>query len=228
MKCLILSNYSDSIKELNDLTAPNKQQYADGHGYVFKNINMPYEDTAFVGWLEKLLNELKEYEVVMTIGCDALFMNQSVTIENRVAPEWGAEGIDRRVRLTKENLRWWPINNDIMLWPSGVRSEDVIKRLLRDAEIWIKYPWKWQNHLWNIFCREKMFSAHNFIIEEARFMGSTHQPCLENGTRIPGPSSYQLGDWMLHLLDMSTDMKIQLTKQYLKLVGDGTYFPAKG
>src|ERR1039458_1790639 len=77
MRSLILSNYSDKIAELNALTAPNKLNYAERHGYEFENLNLPYTRENHVKWLEEIELRLEEYECVMTIGCDAIYTNLS-------------------------------------------------------------------------------------------------------------------------------------------------------
>ena len=68
-------------------------------------------------------------------------------------------------------------------------------------------------------------------------MNATFQPMtravIENAdgskssrlTRIPGKSSYALGDWIFHALDMPLGDKIQVIKWALQYVGDGSWKP---
>jgi hypothetical protein len=144
MKILILSNWSDKIAELNAITAPNKLQYAERHGYEFENIEHPYEE--HVKWLEIIRDRLGKYDVVMTVGCDVLFMNHRVKVEEmfwpRLNPGWKISGTisDQRVIIAREHISWWPINNDVMIWPNGHAANAVISMLIDSAEVWLKYP----------------------------------------------------------------------------------------
>lgn len=245
MKILILSNWSSKIAEINDLTEPNKRAYAEMHGYEFDNVKISYNDS-HIAMLENLQEALKNYDVVLTIGCDAIFVNQSIKVEDRIQSEWGKIGtasgiedhlwIDQRVILAKDLTCCWPIqiNNDIMIWPTGQHSTSLIDRLIRDADIWLKYPQLWQCHLWNLIQFEYKDSVR---LVEPRQMNSTFQPMTrhmtknEDGsmssrlTRIPGASSYALGDWIFHALDMPTGDKLEVLKWTLQYVGDGTWKP---
>lgn len=233
MRTLILSNWSQNIADLNVLTAPNKQAYADAHGYDFENIELDYSDQ--VEWLELLRDRVVgNYDIVMTIGCDAIFTNFSRKIEDMTGlsgqnPQ-EMQPIDRRVIIAKEHISFWPINNDVMIWPAGIQSRVVLNRLIRDKDIWLKYKWLWQMHLWNLIQETHGPKDSQAIrIIEARDMNSTFQPFTVDSTsncfRTIGPSSWQLGDWILHALDMTPEMRIQVIKWGLGFVGDGSWRP---
>jgi hypothetical protein len=239
MKILILSNWSSKIAELNDLTEPNKAAYAKLHGYEFENIKAQYCDELHVSFLQLLSERLEAFDVVMTIGCDAVFVNTSIKIEDQILRSCGE--IDPRVRLAKDLTCCWPIqiNNDVMIWPKGGHSYALIYRLIEDAPIWIKYPQLWQNHLWNLIQPSGGFADHVKLVAP-RLMNSTFQPMtrqvIENAdgnkssrlTRIPGQSSYCLGDWIFHALDMPLGDRLQVMKWALQYVGDGSWTPDKG
>jgi len=250
MTILILSNWSDKIAELNNLTAPNKLQYAEKHGYDFENLKMPYEAEAHVHWLQILAEKLEEYDVVMTIGCDAVFVNQSIKIEDRITISrlQNEQGKTELVYLSPEVILahdlscCWPIqiNNDVMIWPQGNLAKELIAKLIEDAPIWLEYPQLWQNHLWNLICGGG-FENHVRLVP-ARQMNATYQPMTIRKTgelhpdgspqatmvRIPGESSYALGDWVFHALDMNLHNKLIVIKWALQYVGDGSWFPDKG
>lgn len=239
MKTLILSNWSSRIAELNDLTEPNKAAYARMHDYEFENVKMPYSDESHVNWLHYLLEKLNEFDIVMTMGCDVLVMNQSIKIDDQF-PFAGSPtspiGRDGRVILAKDLTCCWPIqiNNDVMIWPSGTKAIELIRKLIDDAPIWLKYQQLWQTHLWNLIQGE---FRHRVRLVEPRLINSTFQPMTrsidtaEDGTkssrltRSPGASSYALGDWIFHALDMPLPDKIQVIKWALQYVGDGSWKP---
>lgn len=239
MKTLILSNWSSKIAELNDLTEPNKMAYARMHDYEFENVKMPYENEAHVSWLHYLLEKLDEFDVVMTCGCDVLFMNQSIKIDDQfpfVYCPISSVGRDPRVIMAKDLTMCWPIqiNNDVMIWPNTDRSRQLIEKLIEDAPLWLTYAQLWQSHLWNLI--QGKFKNHVRLVEP-RLINSTFQPMnraiTENAdgskssrlTRIPGQSSYALGDWIFHALDMPIGDKLQVIKWALQYVGDGTWKP---
>lgn len=235
MKILIASNWSSKIAEINDLTEPNKRAYAEIHGYEFQNIKLPYNESTHVDWLKMMQRWLDEYDVVMSMGCDAIFVNQSIEVEERLGSSELAR-LTGRVMLAKDLTCCWPIqiNNDVMIWPAGQHSESLVDRLIRDADIWLKYPQLWQCHLWNLIQEEYRDSVR---LVEPRLMNATFQPMTRHMTtnadgskssrltRIPGASSYALGDWIFHALDMPIGDKLEVLKWALQYVGDGTWKP---
>lgn len=239
MKILIISGYSDKIARLNELTAPNKRAYADANGYAFENVKEDYAPKNFVPQLKRIQERLKKFDAVMSVGCDTIFTNFNKTIESKIGVRIheqcngkgqlikGYSKAVNQVVIARENLREWPINNDVMIWPRGSASDLVLSLLIKDAAIWKKYPWLWQNHLWNLMQDKRYAWAVKLI--DAREMNSTYQPFLThpNGQtqRIPGPSSWQIGDWILHALDMPLEMRIQVIKWGLTMAGDGTFYP---
>lgn len=205
MKTLILSNYSQKIAELNALTAPNKQAYADRHGYTFENIEWDY--SAQVEGLELLLTRSYQFDVVMTVGCDVLFMDLSRPIEKSLLIEVN----DYRPIIAREHLTWWPINNDVMIWSSGKLTRSIIRNIIRNADVWITYPWLWQAFIWDW---HKQMNFDFLRIVDSREMNSTWRE---------GRSKWQLGDWILHALDAPLEKKIEIIKAYLPFVGNGLY-----
>lgn len=239
MKALILSNFSDAIADLNQLTAPNKMAYCNLNGYDFENLKLPYTPESFIRWLEIVREKLSEYDVVLTMGCDTIFTNFTVKIESKIyeplilaIKEGRARGqivgdcSDHRVIVAREHISWWPINNDVMIWPKGGAAISLLNRLIGDSSIWLNYPWLWQAHLWDVIRPGCLQSEHVRIVE-AREMNSTFQPFTVDGqgktTRIPGPSSWQFGDWILHALDMPMKMRIDVIKAFLPFAGNALY-----
>lgn len=208
MKTLILSNYSDKISELNAVTEPNKKAYADKHGYQFENHKFDYAPEGHVAWIELIREKLSNFDYIMTIGCDAMFMNLGIEVEVQ-------EGA--ALTLAREHITWWPINNDVMIWQKCPDAFMVLDRLMTDSPMWLEYPWLWQNHLWNLMQSNPMFDRA-VDLRDAREMNS----CLQSGQ-----AKWQLGDWILHLLDIPNDQKVKLAKDYLRLSGDGCYYPLK-
>lgn len=242
MTTLVLSNFSDAIAELNQLTAPNKMAYCNINGYDFENLNLPYTSENFVRWLEIIREKLVEYDTILTVGCDVIFTNFKIKIEDKIGsgsvqykPVIGTAPMpsysfafqpDARVIIAREHTSWWPINNDVMIWPKGLPSKAILSIFIEERETWLKYPWLWQAHLWDLIQTDERVKRAVRIVE-AREMNSTFQPFIVDGqgktTRIPGPSSWQFGDWILHALDMPMKMRIDVIKAFLPFAGNALY-----
>lgn len=206
MKIVVLSNYGDSIADLNALTAPNKQAYCDKHGYTFENINHPYAE--HVKWLEIIRDRVSKYDVVMTVGCDVLFMNQTLKIERFI------ESDDYRPIIAREHISWWPINNDVMIWRSGRLVDSILREIIYGSDEWLSWPWLWQAWLWDWIQRHQ--PTKYIRIVEAREMNS----CWQSGSI----AKWQLGDWILHALNAADNQsRINIIKAYLPMAGDATY-----
>lgn len=227
MKTLIFTNHSEGTphQSLADLLRPNKQAYAKLHGYDFEDMDTSYDPDGHLIVFEALKDRLTKYDTVMMVGADVMFMNQTIGLETfNYAP----------LTIARERLNWWPINSDVAIWRRRIQmlknemgtycgmtiqndASTIIDRLIQDADIWTQYPWLWQNHLWNLMCKEPWIKASVNIVEANR-MNSTLQQC---------PSAFQLGDFILHLLDMTIEQKIEKAKMMLPFVGDGSYYPPK-
>lgn len=205
MSTLILSNYGKSIQDLNAITEPNKLAYAEKHGYKFENNCIDYSGDQ-LRFLHSIKARLDVFEIVMTMGCDAMFMNFSREID----PAEGAS-----ITLAREHISWWPINNDVVIWRNTREAHFVLQKLIDDEPIWSQYPWLWQNHIWNLMQRETIID-HAVDIREAREMNA----CLQGGL-----GQWQLGDWILHLLNFPNAKKVEYAKDYLRLAGNGCYYP---
>lgn len=210
MKILFITNHSEGTahEQLASITVPIMREYCEIHGYGLAVMKCDYARENHVQALRLIMEQLAEHDIVVTIGADVLITNYRVCVENF---------LESPLTLAQENLRWWPINNDVCIWRQSEVTYRLLQRLIDDAETWLAYPWLWQNHIWNLIQTEPWIENAVRIVP-ARMMNSTHQP---------GLSQWQLGDWIIHFLDMPIEEKIRLAKQYLPFVGDGTFIPPK-
>lgn len=223
MKILLYSGYSNTTQKLYEITHPNHLLYAQRHGYDCLADKVPWEEWKLEGLL-RLREKLQFYDSVLMHGMDILFMNHDLFVEDQLRRRDGDSPTWDGVVLSKENIGWWPINNDVMIWRNKKPALWLLDLLIERAPIWKEFPWLWQNDLWNLMQVDPMV-RDCVLLREARAMNSTHQPCDGYGKRFPGPSSWQLGDWIIHFLDMPLESKIQAAKTYLPFVGNGTYHP---
>src|ERR1700761_446258 len=210
VKVLIYSGYSDNNRDVAELSRPNWSDYARRHGYEVKADNVPWDEWKLEG-LKRTREHLKNYHLVACIGSDVLFMNQ--TIELPPLCHDNEMGDLSALTISREAIGWWPINNDVALWYQCEAAFELLDRLIADAPIWLKYPWLWQNHLWNLM--QQHLGINMMVnVRECRELQSTHRD---------GASKWQLGDFIIHLLDCDNETKKKLIKMYLPFAGDGTY-----
>ena len=110
MRVLIRSNWSENIQELTDICSASHKAYCKRWGYDYRSNHFDYKNynEVVIDDLRGLLADLSEYDVVMTIGMDTLFMNHDIAI---------ADVFHRYddVLIAREETGWWPINNDVMI-----------------------------------------------------------------------------------------------------------------
>jgi hypothetical protein len=205
MKTIIYSGYSDNNSELAMLTLPNKQQYADRHGYEVVTDKMEWEPFK-VGGLLRLRELLPTVDNVLAVGSDVLFMNHRMTIESLA--------VDDRAVLGRETIGLWPINNDVFLWQNNTKCRKLLDRIIEDAPIWLRYPWLWQAHLWDLIQDVPEIAASVRIGEPREVQSTVHNNDLHR---------WQLGDRIIHLLDCSNDEKVELSKEWLPYAGEPVY-----
>ena len=143
MRVLIRSNWSENIQDLTNICSVNHKAYCKKWGYDYKFNHLDYKNynEVVIDDMKGLLADLSEYDVVMKIGMDTLFMNHDISI-------WDVMTDSDAVVIAREETGWWPINNDVMLYRSGpFHADKLIKRFIEDFEVWKQYPWRQQTHL---------------------------------------------------------------------------------
>ena len=82
MRVLIRSNWSERIRELYEVCSPNHVAYCKRWGYDYVAGELDYQNYNKVTLIDMmgLSQNLVDYDVVMTIGMDTLFMNHDISI----------------------------------------------------------------------------------------------------------------------------------------------------
>ena len=201
MRVLIRSNWSEKIRELYDICSPNHKAYCKRWGYDYVASELDYQNYNKVTLIDMmgLKANLAEYDIVMTIGMDTLFMNHNISVRDVFEPY-------DSVLIAREETGWWPMNNDVMIYRSG-RCEKLIDRMMNDFEVWKQYPWRQQAHLWNLIQEEK------WVKDMVRLVPAK--------TMNQHPTKWQLGDWIVHFYNMSIEDKVANAKNMLNLFPDG-------
>jgi hypothetical protein len=217
MKTLIYSGFSDNNRLTAELTAGNKLDYARRHGYEVLTDNCPWEIWKVYG-LQRIREMLmKGFDLVCCVGSDVLFMNHQISLESRICRVgvFASETPIYGLTIAEEKIRWWPINNDVAIWTKA--GIPLLERLVADSPTWLEYPWLWQNHLWNLIQTEKPIRDSVEIVPSRKL----------NATHKPGESMWQLGDFILHVLEEPEYAKQRIIREFLPLAGEPTYYPKK-
>ena len=188
-RVVIQTNTSEKIGALTYVTLKNKRGYAAKHGYVTRCYDFDYENynDSVKDYLFQTLKNLHDFDVVMTMGADTMFMNWRIEIEDVLG--------DEKIVMARERTGWWPINDDVMIWRSCPEVIAFYERLINDYPIWSKYPWRLQTHLWNLLQDD----------EQAQRLIKLVEPDVMN----QHPSRWQLGQWVVHMYNMSIEDKIK-------------------
>lgn len=189
MKISIVTDTSDNIKELSNITLPNKEGYSSKHGYILHCREFNYErfNEFILDHMMFTLDVMKSSDVVMTCGADVMFTNWNIKIEDVLL-------FNDNILIAKENTGWWPINNDVMIWRCNPRVIEFYERLINDFPVWRNYPWRTQAHLWNIKQEEPKVGSIMRLVE----------PEVMN----QHPSKWQLGNWIIHMYNMDIKSKV--------------------
>ena len=195
----ILTNTSQKIKDLSAITLPNKQSYADKHKYVLHCVDFEYANfnSNILNLLEKNLSIIQSSDITMTMGADTLFTNNRIKIEDIFLDS-------DHVLMARENINWWPVNDDVMIWRNSKESINLYKRIITDYEVWKKYPLRIQNHLWNL------------IVE-----GQAPIRLVDAVVMNQHPTKWQMGNWIVHFYGHSLEEKITKAKVFQDLWPNG-------
>jgi hypothetical protein len=208
----IKTNTSDKIKDLSAITQRNQQMYASRYGYKWVCEYFEYDTPDFnqnaLAELVKLKEHIQSTDVLMVVGADVMFMNHWIRVEDILKP-------DDKVVVAKERLRWWPINNDVMIYVNTPDTLAFVDRFIKDFHMWNKFQWRQQQHLWNLIQLDPWIRSTVRIVE-AEVMNQH-------------PQHWQLGEYILHPYGLSVPNKIEIVKQmemlfpnYLPLYGGVT------
>lgn len=202
MRVAILTNTSENVRELTNVTLKNKSLYADTYGYKVYCCEMNYENynNEIVSIMQANLSLMKENDVVMLMGADTMFMNHNIRVEDVFLP-------DDLILIAKEKTGWWPINDDVVIYRCVPEVISFYERLINDFEVWKSYPWRIQMHLWNLMQEEPQVRKLFRLVE----------PSVMN----QHPVNWQLGDWIIHLYNMPVVEKIKLAEGYFNKWPDG-------
>jgi hypothetical protein len=201
MSVLVYSTHSENIKEMYDITYPNKKKYATQHGYELFSKDWGYGD--WKPLLEEFRDLLKCYDYILSIDCDAIFTNQSIRVEDKV------DAGDNRVVIAEEYLNNDPVNGGVIIWNNSPVSLSLLDLIERNIDQWKDQQTNIQGYL------SRNLSTMQMRIVPSRHMNATTFPS-RNGKHLAS-SIWHKGDWIFHPYALSYQEKIKAIKAALLL-----------
>lgn len=206
MRWCILTGHSPEYNELGAITLPNHRAYADRHGYtVYEHYhergNMQADAWDKTRW-HKFIALITEYDGIMTIGADALFLRMDIALDDIFV--FGADQ-----QIAEENIGGCPYNNDVMLWRSCRSSLDIAYWILGGYDDWMKRPLGYQEAL------ATRLDKKDPLVRDMKVV-SAH---VMNTCPWPGhPSTYREGDFIIHFFGTTLERKIACAKEWVRRV----------
>jgi hypothetical protein len=202
MSVLIYSTHSENIREMYDITYPNKKKYASHHGYELFS-----KDWAYGDWkplIEEFRDLLKCYDYILALDCDAVFTNQSIRVEDKV------DVSDNRVVIAQEFLGNDPVNGGVTIWNRNMESStlwDDIGSCISD----------WQGKQTNIqgYISSHLSGKYKPLIRVVppRHMNAGIMPSRDGHAANAG--TWHKGDWIFHPYAYSYQEKISYINKAL-------------
>jgi hypothetical protein len=165
-------------------------------------------ESAKVGGLRRVAALLPQYDAVLAMGSDILFMNFSIPLDALVQPGdsvvMSLEGLGSQTGAPGYSADGFsPINNDLVIWMRCDETADFLQRLIRESPRWLGLRFLWQQWLAELYLAGKE-RVNGVRFAPHRELQSCMQPC---------EAQYQMGDFALHLLAFPEPAKVMLARQ---------------
>lgn len=176
MRILVLTYADEAYRDIGRITAPNKQMYADKHGYGFHNEFEPFGGTnrpASWNKIPYLLQYFPFYEWIFWTDADSLIMNSSIRIEDFVIDT------EQDLLIAKDGNG---INAGHFIIRSCPWSVDFLQKVWNSNEF-INHPW-WEQAAIAHLLNDPTTEAHVKYLAQSQINSA--------------PNIYKDGDFVLH------------------------------
>lgn len=209
----VISFNDEKYQPLADITwNQNKQIYCDRHGYAGINKTSNFRGGMPIGFeklfmIQDLFNEHPEYEWIWWTGSDAMIMNHTIKIEDKIIPEYDL------IIATDCN----EINNDSFLIKNSEWGRAYIQELI---DLIPKYT----NHYF--YEQQAMIDSYPKHKDKIKIVPQRYMNAYKNDL-YPHQSKYDLlgndgtwqpGDWLIHWPGTSLDLRLQLARHFMNEV----------
>lgn len=227
---IILSGSTKEYKILLELTGPNKAQYSSKYGHYYKELEFPDNNNVESGpYILDALNKYPEFPWCWWADSDILITNYLINIEDLCDNNYDVIG----------NIDWYGFNNGSVLYKNtentkkliqlslDIRKEDHDKYLELANSFW---PKSHQGHDKNTN-QTAMLSAMALLTKEnklkvkwidQRLINSykldeykNYPTCIKTNRFAGDKSSWQQGDFVLHLPAIPNSRRIEIFKDFI-------------
>ena len=190
----------------------NKVPYCERHGYAAHNMTSGFRGDIPIGFeklffMRDIMNEHPEYEWIWWTGCDAMIMNHTIKIEDKIDPEW------ELLLATDCN----EINNDSFLLKNSEWGRNYMQYLI---DVIPKYT----NHYF--YEQQAMIESYPMHKDKIKIVPQRYLNAYKNDL-YPHQSKYDLlgndgtwqeGDWLMHWPGTHLHIRLELAKEYINKV----------
>jgi hypothetical protein len=203
MKILVSTTYGENYDELAALCVPNHLAYCRKNGYEYNVHHAPHgcESVHFNSFLNLVNGMRVEYDYIMTIDLDLLFMDMNWKTESLIEKNKEAKIIVPDEYLGEGGST---INCGVVLW--NTNGTHLLMKILMGWEKYKDIPGNWQSHILEL----KMVWGKEIKVVSAHEMNAQAKPGYE--------CSWREGDPIVHFYCMPLEEKIRYAKEYLQKV----------
>jgi hypothetical protein len=203
---LIFTGHSPEYEELGAITVPNHRHYAQANGYdLFVHHHERGNEAADLWdrarW-RKMLWLLPQYELIMTIGADALFMRTDIRFDSIIEPNFDQV-------IAEEKIGGCTHNNDVMIWRNAQSSFDLINWILDEYDVHMQKPLGYQATI----C-DRLWRHDATLCKMQTVKPNVMNTCPQKGHG----STYQEGDFIIHFMGAILEDKVRLAKEWIKKI----------
>jgi len=206
----IISYHNSTYQPLADLTwTANKLLYAQRHGYhcemeTITDSNGTAIQHQKVAFINRMLNDSRNFEWVWWTGCDLMITNYDVKLEDRIDNNYhmviatDCNGINADSILIKNNEEgraFWKMVGEVLPTLNGHWEGE--QKVIKDS-----YP----NHKKKIkIVPQRQMNSYDYNI-----WGGHYKPFDQMGN----DGQWQKGDWAIHWPGTSLENRIKLAKHF--------------
>jgi hypothetical protein len=210
---VVISFNDEKYQPLADITwTKNKQIYCERYGYAGINKTSGFRGGMPIGFeklfmIQDLFNEHPEYEWIWWTGSDAMIMNHTIKIEDKIIPEYDL------IFATDCN----EINNDSFLIKNSKWGKQYIQKLI---DLIPKYT----NHYF--YEQQAMIDTYPEYKDKIKIVPQRYMNAYKNDLYphqmkydlLGNDGTWQRGDWLIHWPGTSLDLRLQLARHFLPQV----------
>ena len=199
-KISFITFYTENIKEYSQHSLKNLIQYCLKHNYGLKVYNEAICDTVYPCWCKValVLKHIHEQDYLVWIDSDALITNMETKVETLIS--------DKDLYLCKDIDERQVINSGVMI----IKNTDWCKNLF--TKVWnsdTPHHHNDQNVLLDEINKDEYRTLRVSISEETLFNSNIFH--------------YKPGDFILHLMGVSTEGRIKIMRQVNTNLGHDNY-----